>query len=134
MYNQRTLLSLAIVGRRKMPSAQPSSSMLALPLSRVREQGVQVAATQAVAHFAGREFWVHPDADVLDPQHMLAVDSPDPGGMSPDELRSNLKVALAARNCIGMQVTIYDPTLDDTGDGAVLLVDLLAESVGSRAK
>ena len=78
-----------------------------------------------VSHFAGRRFWVHVDADVLDPQWMQAVDSPDPGGMSPEELLTTLEIALAAEECEGTEVTIYDPTLDSSGEGASLLVDLL---------
>jgi arginase family enzyme len=29
--------------------------------------------------------------------------------------------------CVGMEVTIYDPTLDPAGEGADLIVNMLAE-------
>jgi hypothetical protein len=53
------------------------------------------------------------------------VDSPDPGGMSPEDLATVLKIALGARGCVGLELTIYDPTLDPAGEGAELLVNLL---------
>ena len=71
-------------------------------------------------------FWVHLDADVLDPSVMPAVDSPDPGGLLPDELVA----AAAARSsrsprCVGLNVTIYDPDLDPDGTAGALLTDLV---------
>ena len=109
-------------------SMQPQAPMLALPLCKLRDEGVQAASARAIAHFAGRKFWLHVDADVLDPRWMPAVDSPDPGGMSPEELLIILKMAFAAEECVGAEVTIYDPTLDG-GEGAALLADLLEASV-----
>ena len=112
--------------------AEPQPPMLALPLRTARKQGFGESAQQALAHFAGRRFWVHLDADVLDPQWMPAVDSPDPGGMRPAELLVVLETALAAEECEGIEVTIYDPTLDHGGRGASLLVDLLVAAMAAR--
>lgn len=109
--------------------AQPRVPMLSLPLSTIRNQGLQATTEQAVAHFAGRRFWVHVDADVLNPTWMPAVDSPDPGGMSPGELVAILRIALGSKNCAGLELTIYDPTLDRSGEGASLLVNLLRDAM-----
>jgi arginase len=70
--------------------------------------------------------------DVLSPESMPAVDSPDPGGMSPPELSTTLAIALESTRCLGLHVTIYDPTLDPDRRGAALIVDILAESFGFR--
>lgn len=110
-------------------AAQPRSPMLSLPLTSVRNLGLSSATEQAVSHFAGREFWVHLDADVLAPEWMPAVDSPDSGGMNPNELTAILGIALAAANCAGLEVTIYDPTLDPSGEGASLLVSILKDAM-----
>lgn len=110
-------------------SGQPRAPMLSLPLEGIRRQGLAESAEQAVAHFAGRGFWVHLDADVLDPTWMPAVDSPEPGGMRPDELATVLRIALRAKNCVGVELTIYDPSLDPTGDGASVLVQLLRDAL-----
>ena len=111
-------------------SAQPQAPMLAISLTRMREEGLHATAARAIAHFAGRKFWLHLDADVLDPRWMPAVDSPDPGGMSPEELLVLLRMAFAAEECVGVELTIYDPTLDPSGQGAALLADLLEASAG----
>ncbi|MEO3974575.1 arginase family protein [Streptomyces sp. CAU 1734] len=70
-------------------------------------------------------FWVHLDADVLDPEVMPAVDSPDPGGLLPAELAVLLAGLLRSPRCTGMNVTIYDPDLDPDGRAGALLTDLI---------
>ncbi|MFF3323542.1 arginase family protein [Streptomyces sp. NPDC002889] len=70
-------------------------------------------------------FWVHLDADVLDPSVMPAVDSPDPDGLLPDELTAILKVLVHSERCVGLNVTIYDPDLDPDGSAGALLADLI---------
>jgi arginase len=110
--------------------ANPRAAMSAYPLETIHRDGASHAAKQAVASFAHRNFWLHIDFDVLDPKWMPAVDSPDPGGMNPSELSTLLRAALASENCVGMELTIYDPTLDRSGHGAALIVDLLADALG----
>jgi arginase len=107
--------------------AMPTAPMSAIPLHQMREQGVAQSAHAAVTKLesAGEGFWIHLDLDVLAPEWMPAVDSPDPGGMNPDELRTVLNIALASARCVGMEVTIYDPTLDPGEKLADFIVDLL---------
>ncbi|MFE9560786.1 arginase family protein [Streptomyces sp. NPDC006487] len=88
------------------------------PVARTALTGLQPPAT------AG--FWVHLDADVLDPSVMPAVDSPDPGGLIPDELAELLGVLISSPRCVGLNVTIYDPDLDPEGRAGALLADLVA--------
>jgi arginase len=70
-------------------------------------------------------FWVHMDADVLDPSVMPAVDSPDPNGLTIDEVRRLLRTLVASPRCAGFQLTIYDPDLDPDARCARLLADLV---------
>ncbi|MFG2429693.1 arginase family protein [Streptomyces sp. NPDC048590] len=70
-------------------------------------------------------FWVHLDADVLDPSVMPAVDSPDDGGLSPGELAALLAPLVRSPRCVGLNVTIYDPDLDPEGTAGDLLTDLV---------
>ncbi|MFE4691315.1 arginase family protein [Streptomyces sp. NPDC056749] len=70
-------------------------------------------------------FWVHLDADVLDPSVMPAVDSPDDGGLFPGELASLLHPLVGSPRCVGLNVTIYDPDLDPDGTAGTLLTDLV---------
>ena len=70
-------------------------------------------------------FWVHVDADVLDPAVMPAVDSPEPGGPGSEELVHLLRPLLSHPGALGLQLTIYDPEQDPHGSGAELLVRIL---------
>lgn len=70
-------------------------------------------------------YWVHLDADVLDPSVMPAVDSPDPGGLLPGELTALLAPLVRSPRCAGLNVTIYDPDLDPEGTAGALLADIV---------
>ncbi|MEU8434440.1 arginase family protein [Streptomyces sp. NPDC029216] len=95
----------------------------------IRDRG---AATVARAALEGLHppqtagFWIHLDADVLDPSVMPAVDSPDPGGLLPDELAELLGTLAASPRCVGLNVTIYDPDLDPDARAGALLAGLVA--------
>src|SRR6266704_6049705 len=72
-------------------------------------------------------YWLHLDVDILDPQVMPAVDSPDPGGLDARQL-TDLLAALAP-GATGAQVTVFDPDLDPDGKYAKLIVDILLEGL-----
>ncbi|ORT58380.1 arginase family protein [Streptomyces sp. CB03238] len=74
-------------------------------------------------------FWVHLDADVLDPSVMPAVDSPDPDGLLPAELAPLLRTLVRSERCVGLNVTIYDPDLDPDGTAGALLTDLVVDAM-----
>lgn len=116
----------------EVSTAVPPGSMVAMPLHAIRERSVTASMYAAVARLESSNagFWIHLDLDVLAPEWMPAVDSPDPGGMNPDELRTALTIALASPCCVGMQVTIYDPTLDPEEKLADFIVGLLADALG----
>jgi arginase len=89
------------------------------------------SAADALAHLTADEIWVHVDADILDPSYLPAVDSPEPGGLSPDELVAILRPLLADDRVRGLDLCIYDPALDAPGaPGAALLADVLARAFG----
>jgi arginase len=60
-------------------------------------------------------YWVHVDVDVLDPAVMPAVDAPDPGGIAYAELELLLSGLVGAPECLGVQVTVFDPDYDVDG-------------------
>ncbi|MFG2595201.1 arginase family protein [Streptomyces sp. NPDC048462] len=70
-------------------------------------------------------FWVHLDADVLDPSVMPAVDSPDDGGVLPGELGPLLRALVRSPRCVGLNITVYDPDLDPDGTAGAMLTDLV---------
>jgi arginase len=73
-------------------------------------------------------YWIHVDADVLDSALLPAVDSPAPGGLSFEELVSLVRELLAGP-AVGLQLTIYDPTLDPDGSQARALTDCLVAAL-----
>ena len=77
-------------------------------------------------------FWIHVDADILDPSVLPAVDSPEPGGLSPDQLIDLLAGLLALPGAMGMELTVFDPDLDEDGAQAALLTDILVEAASRR--
>lgn len=97
-----------------------------LPASLVMQDGVQAAARTAmsVAGHCQQAYWLHVDVDVLDPEHLPAVDSPDPGGLHPDELTELLETL--APGALGAQVTVFDPDLDPEGGYALMLTEVLS--------
>jgi arginase len=94
--------------------------ILALDLSEVRRLGSERAAQRAVAHLTASErrtqgFFIHLDADVVSDDLMPAVDYRIADGLSWEELRTVLEVALRSGCAVGIEVTIYNPSLDATG-------------------
>ncbi|MEV4642421.1 arginase family protein [Actinoplanes sp. NPDC049548] len=74
-------------------------------------------------------FFVHLDADVLDPEVMPAADAPDPGGLDYPDLTALLRPLVTHPSCVGLQLTIYDPDLDPDGRYAASLADTLVDAV-----
>ncbi len=72
-------------------------------------------------------FWLHLDVDVLHQDHMPAVDSPNPFGITPEQLASILSELVSSPMCAGLDVAIYDPDLDPDASAAHLLTNLLTE-------
>ena len=131
---------VALVGRRD--EEQPWYGQQALgPLGvldlghlELRDQGASEAARRALERvtrsgLAG--FWIHFDADVLDPEVMPAVDSPEPDGVGADEAVALLAPLVRHPRALGLEVTIYDPALDPGDAAARRLVDLLVRAFGA---
>lgn len=109
--------------------SQPLPAELrAFDLPTIRRLGIVPAARDAVAHLSRSElggFWIHVDADCLDDAIMPAVDFRLPGGLSASELQTVLSTALASGLAVGLEITIYNPTLDTDERAGRLLADLL---------
>jgi arginase len=112
-----------------------ATAMTLFDVAELRRLGPAVAARRAVATLAGRGvegFWVHVDTDVLDPELMPAVDSPEPGGLTHQELVALLKTLTASERAMGVQVTIFDPDLDPDGRLAAELTDTVVAGLEPR--
>ncbi|WP_435091948.1 arginase family protein [Clavibacter michiganensis] len=98
-----------------------------LPASEWRVRGTEAVAdvVMRVADVSG--YWLQVDVDVLDPEIMPAVDSPDPGGCTAGELVALLR--LLAPRAVGASVTVFDPDLDPDGRYARLVSDVVVEGL-----
>jgi len=111
-----------------------ATTMLVRSLSELRAAGMRDAGRHAVARLeplGSRRVWVHLDADCLDDRVMPAVDWRLPDGLAPAEVVELLDPLLASDVVAGMDVTIYNPALDDPDRSAGrVLADLLADLLG----
>jgi arginase len=82
---------------------------------------------------AGGQFWLHVDLDVLSSESLAAVDYPQPGGLSWDELTDLTGRALADPGCVGWSVVIYNPDLDADGSGARDIVNYVTGALDAAS-
>jgi arginase len=103
-------------------------------LAEVRKRGAGEATHRAIEDLSRPEvvgIWVHLDADVLDDAVMPAVDYRMPGGLSLEELAKVLRVAIASGRAVGLNITIFNPRLDNDGSIAAAFVDALTKGLRS---
>jgi arginase len=102
--------------------------VLDLPHLIVRDRGPAATARAALGRLTRSDldgFWIHVDVDVLDPTVLPAVDSPEPGGVTLDELAELLTPLARHPLALGLELTIYDPALDPDRTSADRLTALL---------
>src|ERR1700730_653138 len=129
---------VVLIGRRDAAepwyghAALAASPILDIPGAALMNRGVaDVAAaalerlTSAGASAEAHGFWVHLDADVINPTVMPAVDSPTPGGPTIQELAELLTPLVRHPRALGLELTIYDPGLDPDRSCAARLLTLL---------
>jgi arginase len=110
--------------------SQPlAPEIVALDLPSIRRLGSPAAIRIAVDHLthdALAGFFIHLDVDCLDDAVMPAVDYRLPGGLSWRELGAILHAALATGRAVGLELAIYNPTLDrDLVAGRALVATLV---------
>ncbi len=112
------------------------SPVLDLPHATVRDGGATAAARATIERLAPNVdgFWIHVDADVLDPTLLPAVDSPEPGGLTLQELTDLLTPLAVHPAALGLELTIYDPALDPDGSSATRLTTLLEHVLAGNGR
>jgi arginase len=121
----------AASGSQPLPAEMPRYDLQA-----VRRLRIEASTRAALDHLLRADldgFFVHVDADCLDDAIMPAVDFRIPDGLTPDELTVALRIILASGRAAGIEVTIYNPRLDEDGSAGRVLVDVLAASLGTAA-
>jgi arginase len=118
--------ALAVSGILDLPWAAIAPDGTAVRPTALAETASTVLDRVAAADVGG--FWIHVDADALNPDVMPAVGSPEPGGPDIDELATLLAPLVDHSKALGIAVSLYDPSLDPDRSSAPRLVELLAKS------
>lgn len=122
--------------QRRFGSQPLPGELRAFDLAFVRRVGALEAARSAVELLARdtlHGFFIHLDADSLSDTVMPAVDYRLPDGLTPDELEITLRTAIASGAAVGLEVTIYNPSLDPDGTAGRVLLDVLTRALGTAA-
>jgi arginase len=132
--------NVVLIGRRDAAepwyghAALAASPILDIPGAALSERGVADVAGAALERLTlpgpgegVRGFWIHLDADVINPTLMPAVDSPTPGGPTMNQLLQLLTPLVHHPQALGLEITIYDPGLDPDRSCAARLVSLLED-------
>jgi len=84
-------------------------------LSALRSKGISSITKNFLRMVESKKlngFWIHFDVDVLNDEIMPCVDSRQADGLSYDELKLTLEPLISSPFFSGIDVTIFDPTLD----------------------
>jgi arginase len=121
----------------RLYGSQPlAADILALDLRTVRQMGVEEAMQATLDRLTQPEiegFFIHLDADCLDDRIMPAVDYRLPDGFSWSDVTSILRMALTSGRAVGLEVTIYNPVLDEDGRAGRELTNVLVAALGTSA-
>ena len=133
---------IAHFGRRDAAEAEEAGSqriedtaITVIDLAAIRQRGAELAARDALTPLRRPELagiWVHLDCDAVDDALMPAVDYRLPDGLSWSELETVLRLAIDTGSVVGLEITIFNPTLDRDGTIAQDLVACLVRALAQR--
>ena len=91
----------------------------------------ELTADRYAAALAGlpAPWWLHTDLDVLATTELAAVDYPQPGGLTWNQLSHITSAALATGGCAGWSVCIYNPDLDPGRGGADAIISYITQAI-----
>jgi arginase len=106
--------------------AQVAPALRLFDADTVTLHGIEVALN-VLSQFVNNpgKFWLHLDFDVLDETVMPAVDYRMPGGLTWLTLETVLRPLVESPALLGIDLTIYNPTLDPDGQYAHAIVEFL---------
>jgi arginase len=109
-----------------------STGIKVIDYPQIRKEGIGDALATSMKALTKRNldgYWIHLNVDVLDDAVMPAVDYRYPGGLSWHELAQIMAGLVAGRGARGLDVTFFNPRLDQGGNLARRLSNLLIDAV-----
>ncbi len=94
------------------------SSATYINLHELRKQGISNAVKTFLSEVENKNldgFWLHIDVDVLSDDIMPCVDSRTPDGLTYNEFNELTSYLFESKKLSGLEITILDPDLDETG-------------------
>lgn len=95
------------------------SSATYISLKELRKQGIKNTVESFLLEVKSKKldgFWLHIDVDVLDDAVMPCVDSLTPDGLTYTEFNELTSYLFKNPKLSGLEITILDPDLDETGE------------------
>ncbi len=95
------------------------SSAVYLSLKELRKQGIKNSVQSFLLEVESKKldgFWLHIDVDVLNDSVMPCVDSRTPDGLTYAEFNELTSYLFQSQKLSGLEITILDPDLDQTGE------------------
>ena len=95
-----------------------NSTATYVSLDRLRKQGISNCIKSFLSEIENKNldgFWLHIDVDVLNDAVMPCVDSRTPDGLTYDEFNELTLFLFQSKKLSGLEITILDPDLDETG-------------------
>lgn len=94
------------------------SSATYISLQELRKQGITKSVKTFLSEVENKNldgFWLHIDVDVLNDDTMPCVDSRTPDGLTYEEFNELTSYLFESQKLSGLEITILDPDLDETG-------------------
>ncbi|MCD9574576.1 arginase family protein [Flavobacterium soyae] len=94
------------------------SSATYISLQQLRKQGIASCIKTFLSEVENKNldgFWLHIDVDVLNDDIMPCVDSRTPDGLTYEEFNELTSYLFESQKLSGLEITILDPDLDETG-------------------
>jgi arginase len=122
---------LVHVGSRALDSPEVaafnSSPAKLYTAQQVKKTGTADVAEEAARHLDNRSDWIacHLDVDVVDPEHIPAVNYPTPGGLTPAEAVMLIRTLHKTGKMRVLEVAAYNSSKDRRGASAEQVIALL---------
>jgi arginase len=103
-------------------------------ISELARDGMTMAAQRALKSVGLESSWLHVDLDVLDAAALPAVDSPGSPGLSFAQLTALMAELVGSGQILGLNIAIYDPSLDPGHTHAEPIVEVFASAMKREKK